>query len=179
MKICVFCGSKVGNDKAYSKAAEDLGKLIAHKKWSLIYGGGKLGLMGVLAKNAKKHNGYVTSVIPRNFNSKKIISLKSNEIIISKDIGARKKYMIKNSDLFIALPGGMGTYDEIFEILALNGLNLINKPIIFINIKRYWTPFKKLLSETSKAGFLNNNSKNNIYFIKSIDKTIEFIETNI
>ena len=135
--------------------------------------------MGTLSKTVKKFNGSITSVIPKALNNKNIINQNTDKVIVTKDISSRKKYMMKKADLFIVLPGGMGTLDEAFEILSLNGLNLINKPVIFLDIKGYWQPLKRIILKAANEGFLNKNSNYNVSFIKSIDKTIEFIERNM
>lgn len=172
----MFCGSRYGEDGDYKVLTRELGRLIASEGWHLIYGGGKTGLMGTLSKTIKKLNGSITSVIPKIFNKETIINRKVDKIILTRDIFTRKKYMIKEADFFIVLPGGLGTFDEIFEILCLDSLGIINKPIIFLNFKKYWLPFKAFLKHAEKSGFLYKKNKENIKFISSIDKTIEFIK---
>ena len=135
--------------------------------------------MGTLSKTVKKFNGSVVSVIPKKFSNKNIIDNKIDKIIVTKSLSSRKKYMIKKADFFVVLPGGMGTLDEVFEVLALNGLNFINKPIIFLNINGYWLHLKRLISNTNKFGFLYKSSNYHISFINSVDKTIEFIDSNM
>ena len=135
--------------------------------------------MGILSKTVKSFNGSVTSVIPEPLNKKNIIFNDADKIIVMKDISSRKKYMLKKADLFLVLPGGLGTLDEVFEVLALNGLNLISKPIIFLDIKNYWLPLKRVITKANNEGFLNKNNNYHVSFIKSIDKTIEFIESNM
>ena len=179
LKVCVFCGSRNGQHGEFKVLTMKLGRLIASEGWHLIYGGGKTGLMGTLSKTIKDFNGSITSVIPEIFNKEKIINRKVDKIILTRDIFARKEYMIREADFFIVLPGGLGTFDEIFEILSLDNIGIINKPIIFLNFKKYWLPLKAFLKHAEKNGFLYKKNKENIKFTASIDKTIEFIKRNM
>ena len=122
--VCVFCGSKSGNNIKYLKLANTLGKKLAERNFNVIYGGGNSGLMGALAEGVLAKNGSLISVIPKFFKNKMDI-IKSKKEIVTEDLFDRKSIMIKKSDIFIALPGGFGTLDEVFELIALNQLDLI------------------------------------------------------
>jgi len=113
-KICVFCGSKSGNSKNYLKIAFNLGKELSKKEYNIIYGGGRLGLMGALAEGVIANNGKLISIVPKHFKDKNILLESSSKIIFTKDFYERKKMMIKSSDIFLVLPGGYGTLDELF-----------------------------------------------------------------
>ncbi len=175
--VCVFCGSKAGNNIKYLKLANSLGKKLAERNFNVIYGGGTSGLMGALAEGVIAKNGFLVSVIPK-FLKKKIGIINYKKEIIAKDLFDRKNIMIKNSDIFIALPGGFGTLDEVFELIALNQLALINKKIIILDINNFWYSFKVLIKDLKINGFLYTNKNNNIIFKNSINKTVEFIEDN-
>ena len=175
--VCVFCGSKKGTDIKYFKFANTLGKKLAEKKFNIMYGGGSSGLMGALAEGVQEKNGSLISVIP-NFFEKKVNLINSKKKIFANSLADRKEIMIKKSDIFIALPGGFGTLDEIFELIALNQLALINKKIIILDINNFWYSLKNLIKDLKKNGFLYNNKNNSIIFKSSISKTIEFIENN-
>ena len=175
-KVCVFCGSKSGNDENYIKIAFKIGKELSKKKYSIIYGGGKIGLMGALAEGVTSNKGNLFSIIPKYFQNKDVISKNSNKIIFTKDFYERKKIMINSADIFLVLPGGFGTLDELFEVLSLNQLNIIKKKVVLLNTNNFWNSLKVLIKDLKKNGFLY--TKENIIFKNSVSKTIEFIESN-
>ena len=175
--VCVFCGSKTGTNKKYVKFANTLGRRLAEKSFKVIYGGGNSGLMGALAEGVLAKNGSLISIIPKLFDKKKN-QINSEKKILTKNLNDRKYLMIKKSDIFIALPGGFGTLDEIFELIALIQLALVDKKIIIINYNNFWFSLKNLIKDLKKNGFLYNNRNNKIIFKNSITKTIEFIEKN-
>ena len=176
LKVCVFCGSKNGNHEKYLKVAFKLGKELSKKKYIVIYGGGKLGLMGALAEGVTANNGYLYSIIPKYFQDKDIILKNSNKIIFTKDFYERKKMMIKYADIFLILPGGYGTLDELFEVISLNQLNIIKKKVVLLNINNFWNSLKVFIKDMKNNGFLY--TKENIIFKSSVAKTIEFIENS-
>jgi len=175
--VCVFCGSKSGNNIKYLKLANTLGKKLAERNLNVIYGGGNSGLMGALAEGVLAKNGSLISVIPKFFKNK-IDMTKSKKEIVTEDLFDRKKIMIKNSDIFIALPGGFGTLDEVFELIALSQLSLINKKIIILDINNFWYSLKNLIKDLKKNGFLYTNKYKNIIFKNSVSEVIEFIENS-
>ena len=134
--------------------------------------------MGALAEGVLAKNGSLTSVIPKFFKNKTDI-IKSKKEIVTRDLFDRKSIMIKKSDFFIALPGGFGTLDEVFELISLNQLTLIDKKIIILDINNFWHSLKNLIKDLKKSGFLYNNKNSNIIFKNSISKTIGFIEDNL
>ena len=147
--VCVFCGSKSGNNIKYLKLANTLGKKLAERNFNVIYGGGNSGLMGELAEGVLEKNGSLISVIPK-FLKNKMNIIKSKKEIVTKDLFDRKSIMIKKSDFFIALPGGFGTLDEVFELISLNQLALIHKKIIILDINNFWHSLKNLIKSVSK-----------------------------
>ena len=175
--ICVFCGSKPGKNKIFLSVANELGRALSKNKYTVIYGGGTLGIMGALAYSVLKHKGKLISIIPKGIKNKVIE--KPFKTIVTKDFVERKKLMIKKATIFIVLPGGVGTLDELFEVISLNQLKMLNKKIILIDIDNFWNPLQKLLKGIYKEGFLYNLKDSNIIFKKSVNKTIKFIEKNI
>tara|TARA_A100001011_G_scaffold379317_1_gene445171 strand:- start:251 stop:811 length:561 start_codon:yes stop_codon:yes gene_type:complete len=175
-KICVFCGSKSGNDGNYLKIAFKVGKKLSEKKYTIIYGGGKTGLMGALAEGVTSNKGNLFSIIPRYFKNKNIFLKNSNKILYTKDFYERKKNMIKHADIFFVLPGGFGTLDELFEVISLNQLDVIKKKVVLLNTNNFWNPLRALIKDLKKNGFLY--TKENIIFKTSIAKSIEFIENS-
>ena len=174
--ICVFCSSQSGNNKAFLKTAYSLGKELSNKGYTIIYGGGETGMMGSLSRGVLENQGNLIEVIPNYFNYKNTSKKKLSKVITTKSFHHRKNIMISKADLFICLPGGFGTMDELFEVIALNQLSVIKKNIVLIDINNFWDTFKKLLNELKKKGFLYDIKKSNIYFKESIEQTIQFIE---
>lgn len=177
--VCVFCGSKPGNNKKFIDVANKLGEELSKKKYTVIYGGGSLGLMGALANGVLKNNGKLISFIPSSLKNNNFLSTKPFKTIYTKDFVERKKLMIKKATIFIVLPGGFGTLDEFFEVISLNQLKVINKKIILIDVDNFWNHLQKLLKVIYKEGFLYNLENSNIIFKKSVYNTIKFIEQNI
>ena len=175
-KICVFCGSKNGNDENYLKIAFKVGKKLSEKEYTVIYGGGKIGLMGALAEGVTSNKGDLFSIIPKYFKDKNVVLKNSNKILFTKDFYERKKMMIKHADIFLVLPGGFGTLDELFEVISLNQLNIIKKKVILLNTNNFWNSLKVLIKDLKRNGFLY--TKENIIFKSSVAKTIEFIENS-
>ena len=116
--VCLFCASLDGNDPFFSKNAREFGEILAKKGYSFLYGGGSLGLMGIAAKSALKHKVKVISIIPQYLDKPNIIFSKSDEIVKTKTLAERKEKMIKISDIFVALPGGVGTLDEVTDVIS-------------------------------------------------------------
>jgi len=151
--ICVFCGSRPGADPAFAAAAAGLGTAIARRGLTLVYGGAKVGLMGVLANAALAAGGHVVGVIPKGLVSKEIAHEGLQELFLSESMSERKDRMILLSDAFVSLPGGWGTYDELFEVLTLAQIGFHEKPSGFLNVKGYFDPLLALLRHTIAQGF--------------------------
>ena len=152
--ICVFCGSSEGNDIAIIEAAEELGKTLASKKITLVYGAAKIGVMGIVAKGALDFNGKVIGIIPEFLKLKEVVHLGLSEIITTKNMHDRKMKMQELSGGFIALPGGMGTLEELFEILTWLQLGLHSKPIGLLNVNHFYDDLISMLEKMVKKGFL-------------------------
>ena len=151
--ICVFCGSRPGSDPAFGDAAAALGAAIARRGITLIYGGAKVGLMGRLADAALAGGGQVIGVIPRGLVSKEIAHDGLQELFLTDSMHERKDRMILLSDAFISMPGGWGTYDELFEVLTLAQIGFHDKPSAFLNTKGYFDPLLALLQHTIACSF--------------------------
>jgi uncharacterized protein (TIGR00730 family) len=151
--ICVFCGSRPGADPAYSAAASALGKAIAKRGITLVYGGAKVGLMGALANAALAEGGRVVGVIPKGLVSKEIAHDDLSELFLTDSMHDRKERMILLADAFVSMPGGWGTYDELFEVLTLAQIGFHEKPSGFLNVKGYFDPLLSLLRHTVDHAF--------------------------
>ena len=141
-RICVYCGSSPGSHPDYIKMAAELGTQLAQSGIGLVYGGGNIGMMGVLANHARKHNGHVTGVITRHLMEMEVAFTDLTDLRVVETMHERKTVMADLADGFIALPGGFGTMDEMFEVLTWAQLNLHKKPCGFLNVNGY---FDKLL----------------------------------
>lgn len=151
--ICVFCGSRPGSDPVFAHAAAELGAAIARRGLTLVYGGAKVGLMGTLADAALAQGGRVVGVIPKSLVSKEIAHDGLAELFLSDSMHERKDRMILLADAFISMPGGFGTYDELFEVLTLAQIGLHDKPSGFLNVKGYFDPLLQLLEHTIAYSF--------------------------
>lgn len=154
--ICVFCGSDFGARDEYAKAAAELGKAIARRGIRLIYGGTKVGLMGIVSKNVIENGGDVIGVITKHLAAQEITYIVP-DIRIVNTMHERKALMDSLSDAFIAMPGGMGTFEEIFEILSWAKLNLHTKPCGFLNILNYYSKLMDFLNHAKSEMFIKDN----------------------
>ncbi len=152
--IAVYCGSNLGESPAFYQAAQDMGKTIAERGSRLVYGGGKVGLMGTVADAVLAHGGEVIGVIPTFLREKEVAHQALTELIETADMTERKTKMITLSDAFIAMPGGIGTYEELFEVLSLSQLRLHAKPIGILNIEGFFNPLISLMQQTAAQGFM-------------------------
>ena len=162
--VCLFCASMDGIDPCYKKEAKKIGDILFKHNYSLLYGGGVLGLMGEAAKSAHKKGVKIISVFPEYLDDPDIIFSEHQKVIRTKSIIDRKKKMIQLSDIFICLPGGIGTLDEITEVLSSAALGEHTKPIFLINNNNFWTPFINLLDHMKNNKFIRTNRDKNIKF---------------
>jgi uncharacterized protein (TIGR00730 family) len=153
-RICVFCGSRLGKSKVYAQAANDFGRLVAERGFDLVYGGGGVGLMGVLADAALAMGGKVIGVIPQSLVDKELAHNKLTELHIVATMHDRKAAMADLSDSFVALPGAFGTADELFEILTWAQLGLHAKPIGLLNVGGFFNGLRSWLDGCVAEGFL-------------------------
>ncbi len=152
--VCVYCGSGKGLDSAYAIAARKLGKALADNGIRLIYGGGSLGLMGEVARAALGGGGKVTGIIPEFLGSREHMLKDVDELIVVENMHVRKQLMFDRADAFVALPGGVGTLEELVEQLTWSQLGRHAKPIIVANIDGFWNPFLKLLDHMKEQTFI-------------------------
>lgn len=152
--VCVFCGSGSGRNPVFAAAARTLGKQLAEAGIGLVYGGGSLGLMGEVAKSVLKHKGYVTGIIPSFLSEKEQMLRAVNELIVTEDMHQRKRLMFERSDAFVALPGGIGTLEELVEQLTWAQLGRHTKPIVIANVAGYWDSLCTLLDQMRTETFI-------------------------
>jgi uncharacterized protein (TIGR00730 family) len=152
--VCVYCGSGPGTNPRFVEAAIALGKTFAENDVRLVYGGGSLGLMGALAKSTLDHGGSVTGIIPEFLTARENALARVQELIVTPDMHERKRLMFERSDAFIALPGGIGTLEELVEQLTWQQLGRHAKPILLANIDGFWEPLLALLAHMRSTEFI-------------------------
>jgi uncharacterized protein (TIGR00730 family) len=152
--VCVYCGSSSGIDPAFVEAAAKFGKILAENGVRLVYGGGSVGLMGALSETVLAHGGKVTGIIPEFLTKRERPRRLSQELIVTRDMHERKRSMFDHADAFVALPGGIGTLEELVEQLTWAQLGRHRKPILVANIKGYWDPLLTLVAHMREQAFL-------------------------
>jgi uncharacterized protein (TIGR00730 family) len=152
-KVCVYCGSAPGTDPDFVAAARDFGKILAENNVGLVYGGGAIGLMGALAASVLDHGGQVTGIIPQFLTGREHLLARAQEVLVTHDMHERKRLMFERSDAFVALPGGIGTLEELVEQITWAQLGRHRKPIAIANIKRFWDPLLALLAHMQSLAF--------------------------
>lgn len=172
-RIAVFCGSNQGARPVYTAAAEQLGALIAREKIDLVYGGGCVGLMGAVADAALKHGGHVIGVIPEKLVLKEVVHEKLPDLRVVKTMHERKALMAELADGFIALPGGYGTFEESFEVLAWSQLRWRRKPFGLLNIHGFYSQLIAFLDHTAQEGFIRPQHRELVLVESSVEKILE------
>ena len=157
--ICVYCGSSDKTDPAYIEAAYELGQVIASREIELIYGAGSTGLMGAVANGTLQNGGEVTGVIPEIFNTPNLVHQGLTRLEIVDNMHVRKARLAELADAFVALPGGFGTLEELFEILTWAQIGLHQKPVGLLNIRQYFNPLITMIDKASAEGFIYSEHK--------------------
>jgi len=152
-RLCVYCGSASGLDRRYQAAARELGEALATAGIELVFGGGRVGLMGVLADSVLSAGGRVVGIIPERLRAAELAHQGATELVIAGSMHDRKRLMAERADAFAILPGGIGTLDETFEILTWRQLGLHDKPIFLVDVAGYWQPLRDLLDHLVAQGF--------------------------
>jgi uncharacterized protein (TIGR00730 family) len=152
--ICVYCGSGPGSNPRFIEAAIALGKILAENRIRLVYGGGSIGLMGALATSVLDHGGTVTGIIPDFLTSRENALTRAQELVVTPDMHERKRLMFERSDAFVALPGGVGTLEELVEQLTWKQLGRHTKPILLANVEGFWEPLLVLLAHMRATQFI-------------------------
>jgi hypothetical protein len=177
--LCIFCGSQAGNKPVFHEAATQLGGALAHHGASLVFGGGKVGLMGAAADGTLAAGGQVIGVIPYFLRDKELAHPGASEMIVVPDMHTRKRTMFDRSDAFCVLPGGVGTLDETFEIITWRQLHLHDKPIIILDVDGYWAPFMGLLDGLIDGGFAHAGHGALVTVVRDAAEVIPTIEREL
>lgn len=155
--ICVYCGSADGVNGLYRTAAAAFGRLLAESGIRLVYGGGSVGLMGIIARSVLEHGGKVAGVIPQFLMDREVMLKDLRDLTVTDDMHQRKRRMFEEADAFVALPGGIGTLEEIVEMMTWAQLRRHRKPVLLANINAFWDPLIALLQHMNAEGFLHKD----------------------
>jgi hypothetical protein len=175
--ICVYCSSSDALSSSFFQAAAEFGALLAQRNYTLIYGGGRIGLMGAVARSVHQHGGKVIGVIPQSLQDKEVGYTAADELIITKDLRDRKAIMEARADAFVALPGGFGTLEEIFEILTLKQLQFHTKPIVLVNTNYFYDHFIRLCEYIYEERFAKPDSRLLYHIAENPASVFAYLET--
>jgi uncharacterized protein (TIGR00730 family) len=178
--ICVYCGSNSGARPDYAAAAEAFGGAIAAAGVRLVYGGGAVGLMGILARAVMKAGGAVTGIIPQFLKDREVMLREVSDLLVTADMHERKRAMFERADAFVALPGGIGTLEEVVEMMTWAQLEQHMKPVLIVNLNGFWDPLIGLFRHMGEEGFLHKDflgghSDLPVTFVDSVDEVIPAI----
>ena len=160
--VCVYCGSRDGNDPAFAAAAEATGAMLARRGWRLVYGAGDVGLMGRVARSVQAAGGKTFGVIPDHLVKWEVGKRDLTTFVVTETMHERKKVMLMNADAIAVLPGGAGSLDEFFEVLTWRQLGLHDKPIVLMNVEGYWDPLIALMHHVVDQGFAGRDIVENV-----------------
>jgi uncharacterized protein (TIGR00730 family) len=166
--LCVYCGSSGAVEAQYRDAASELGANLAQAGIALVYGGGRVGLMGLLADAALAAEGKVTGIIPSHLRDAEVAHRGVTELVVVDSMHERKRLMAERADAFAILPGGIGTLDEMFEIVSWKQLRLHDKPILLVDIGGYWAPLRVLLDHIIDTGFASAQTRGLLQVVPSV-----------
>ncbi|MEO1490997.1 MAG: TIGR00730 family Rossman fold protein [Pseudomonadota bacterium] len=176
--VCLFCGSRTGNNPAFVEAARTLGSELARRQFRLVYGAGDRGLMGEAARAMQAAGGAVTGVIPQYLVDLEVGKTDIDDYIVTTDMHERKMLMFQRSDAVVTLPGGPGTLDEIIEVLTWRQLGLHTKPIVAVNSEGYWDPLKALLEHVIAQGFADESLGKLINFVPDAAAAVDVLDAH-
>lgn len=172
-RVCVFCGSSMGNDQRFADAARDLGAALAARRIGLVYGGGSIGLMGVVADEVLSNGGEAIGVIPRGLEREEIAHAGLTELRVVASMHERKALMAELADAFVALPGGLGTFEELLETLTWLQLGIHRKPVALLDVDDYWAGLRRLLDDAVRCGFVHERNAASLLVATRPDRLLD------
>lgn len=175
-RLCVYCGSSGAVDRQYREAAGELGAGLAAAGIGLVYGGGRVGLMGLLADAALAAGGEVIGIIPSRLRDAELAHPEATELVVVESMHERKRLMAEKADAFAVLPGGIGTLDEMFETVSWRQLGLHDKPILLADIGGYWAPLRALLDDIVTKGFARPGTRELVRVVPTIAALMAALE---
>jgi uncharacterized protein (TIGR00730 family) len=171
-KVCVYCGSSPGTDPAFIAAAEQLGRILAENRIGLVYGGGTLGLMGAVSRSVRENGGEIVGVIPDFLQTKERRFADANDVIVTRDMHERKRIMFERADAFVALPGGIGTLEELVEQLTWAQLGRHRKPILVVNVNGFWDSLTEVIAHMKRMGFIHSGGLLGYKVVDNVDDVL-------
>jgi|SRR6185369_8894960 len=175
-KICVYCGSGPGTDPAFVDGARAFGAILADKGIELIYGGGNVGMMGELARSVLDHGGKITGIIPEFLVARERANRAAQELIVTRDLHERKRKMFEMADAFVAMPGGVGTLEELVEQITWVQLGRHKKPVLLANIKDFWQPLCALLDHMKTLQFIRGDLSFELLVADRIEDVVPMLQ---
>ncbi len=175
--ICVYCGSRFGRNNYFREIAANFGDILAREKIRLVYGGGNVGLMGVIANAVMRGGGQVTGIIPRHLDEEEVGLKEATDFYVVDNMHERKRMMFDHSDAFIALPGSIGTLDETIEVITWKQLQLHSKPIIIVNADNYWQPFLALIDKFIHEEFTSSKTRDLFYVVDTVEDVVPLLKS--
>ncbi len=175
--ICIYCSSSNTVPSIYFDVAREIGKQLVEQHYTLVYGGGNVGLMGELARTVHHHGGKVIGVIPQKLVDREVAYHESDELIITDTMHERKETMEDRADAFVALPGGFGTLEEIFEVLTLKVLHFHNKPIIFLDVDNFYEPLFEMFERLYREHFVKEHYRSLYYRASDVASVFEYLSS--
>lgn len=177
MRVCVYCGSSPGGDARFAAAATELGEALARSGIGLVYGGGRVGLMGAVADGALATGGDVIGVIPRFLQSREVAHEDRRvDLRVVASMHERKALMAELSDAFVALPGGYGTFEEFFEMVTWVQLRLIEAPVMLVNVAGYFDPLVALIDRAVESGFISQRNRSIVEVVDGVAEAIDRLQ---
>lgn len=176
--VCVYCGSRTGDEPSHATVAKEIGTILAKNNFKIVFGAGSIGMMGIVARSAIAAGGDVIGVIPEHLNDIEITQPGLTEIHITPNMHERKSIMFNKSDAFVLLPGGLGSMDEFFEILTWSQLDLHSNPIIILNHKDYWRPLLNLIDHIIEEDFAAVKCRSLFQVVDTVEGVIEILKTS-
>ena len=174
--VCVYCGSSQGAEPLYLEAAAKLGRILAAAHIGLVYGGGNTGLMGTIARSALAHGGFVTGIIPQFLTDREVALEAAQNLIVVPDMHTRKRLMFEKADAFVALPGGIGTLEELVEQLTWVQLERHTKPVLLADIGGFWRPLLDLFAHMRERRFIQANFEVRYLVAEAVEDILPMLE---
>ncbi|MEP8455317.1 TIGR00730 family Rossman fold protein (plasmid) [Enterobacter bugandensis] len=175
--VGIFCGSSEGCTPAYMEAARHVGRFLAEQNMNIVYGGGRVGLMGAVADSALAFGGHVTGVIPKSLLEREIAHTGLSELHVVDNMHQRKSVMAELSSCFIALPGGAGTAEEIFEQWTWAQLGIHDKPCAFLNVNYFYNPLRVMVNQMVSEGFMKQDYADMLLFSENLHDIVDYFKT--
>lgn len=176
MNICIYGASSAKLDPVYYEKTEELGRMMGLRGHGLVFGGGATGLMGAAARGVDAYRGYILGIAPTFFDQPGVLYEHCSEFIFTETMRERKKLLEERSEATIVAPGGIGTYEEFFEILTLKSLRRLNRPIVLYNIEGYYDIIKELLEQTADRDFMDRENLKLCEFMDDPEEILDYIE---